>query len=389
MISRIEAKHFRCFRDLNQNVGSLQVLVGPNGSGKSTFLDIVAFLGVLTSETVQSALQERSESFHDLVWGREGTEFSLAVEATIPEDRRAKYEDPALDTIRYEIHLKLDMGTDAISFAKESIHLKTAGQREDGRPVMLRDSKGLHFRAEVGHNNIDFELGQNYSGLSNLPLDENLFPASASLKLLLREGIRNVILDRELLRSASPPSAGRTIDYDGWNLSRLVARLSEDRQTFRRWVAHIRTALPNLDTVKTSFRPEDKYRYLVLVYRNGIEIPQWLASDGTLRLLALTILAYLNEPNCIYLVEEPENGVHPRALETIFQSLSSVYNGQVIVTSHSPVLLALAEPKQLLCFTLGEASVEVIRGDQHPALRDWKNGFKLNDAASDSFGDSP
>jgi predicted ATPase len=379
MISRIEAQNFRCFRDLSQNVGSLQVLVGPNGSGKSTFLDIVSFLGVLTAETVQSALQERSESFHDLVWGRQGNQFSIAIEAAISEDKRAKYESPVPDTVRYEVALRIDTATDSVSFAKESIYLKAAGQREDGRPVMLRDSKGLHFRAEVGRNDINFELSQNYSGLSNLPLDEKLFPAAAWLKLLLRDGIRNVTLDRDLLRSASPPSAGRTIDYDGWNLPRLVARLSDDRQAFGRWVAHLRTALPNLETVKTSFRPEDKYRYLVLVYRNGIEIPQWLASDGTLRLLALTILAYLNEPNCIYLIEEPENGVHPTALETIFQSLSSVYNGQVIVTSHSPVLLALVEPKQLLCFTLGDMGVEVVRGDQHPALRDWRDDLNLSD----------
>src|SRR5580692_2175247 len=110
MISRIEAQNFRCFRDLSQNVGPLQVLVGPNGSGKSTFLDIVSFLGVLTSETVQSALQERSESFHDLVWGREGNQFSIAIEAAISEDKRAKYDSPAPDTVRYEITLRIDAG---------------------------------------------------------------------------------------------------------------------------------------------------------------------------------------------------------------------------------------------------------------------------------------
>jgi hypothetical protein len=359
--------------NLSRSLSGQTAAVSPHFSTSSPFL------GCSLQRPFSLALQERSESFHDLVWGREGNEFSIAIEAAISEDKRAKYESPAPDTIRYEVALRIDPATGSISFAKESIYLKVAGQREDGRPVMLRDSKGLHFRAEVGRNDIDFELNQNYSGLSNLPLDEKLFPAAAWLKLLLRDGIRNVTLDRELLRSASPPGAGRTIDYDGWNLPRLVARLSDDRQAFGRWVAHLQTALPNLENVKTSFRPEDKYRYLVLVYRNGIEIPQWLASDGTLRLLALTILAYLNEPNCIYLIEEPENGVHPTALETIFQSLSSVYNGQVIVTSHSPVLLALVEPKELLCFTLGDMSVEVVRGDLHPALRDWQDDLSLSD----------
>jgi len=102
-------------------------------------------------------------------------------------------------------------------------------------------------------------------------------------------------------------------------------------------------------------------------------------SDGTLRLLALTILAYLPEFKGIYLVEEPENGVHPTALETIYQSLSSVYEGQVLVTSHSPVLLSLPKREQLLCFQKTTEGAEIIPGDKHPALRDWKGEVSLSD----------
>src|SRR6266536_5551268 len=103
MISHIEASNYRCFRDFNQDIEPLQILVGPNGSGKSTLLDIIALLGTLTSETVQSAIEERSENFHDLVWGREGRNFALAIEAKIPEEKYLQYEEPARNTIRYEI----------------------------------------------------------------------------------------------------------------------------------------------------------------------------------------------------------------------------------------------------------------------------------------------
>jgi hypothetical protein len=75
-----------------------------------------------------------------------------------------------------------------------------------------------------------------------------------------------------------------------------------------------------------------------------------MVSDGTLRLLALTILANLRSATGIYLVEEPENGIHPTAVETVYQSLSSVYDGQVLVATHSPVMLAISSPEQLLCF---------------------------------------
>ena len=42
------------------------------------------------------------------------------------------------------------------------------------------------------------------------------------------------------------------------------------------------SALPDLESVRTIERPDDKHRYLVLVYRGGLEIPSWMASDGTL-----------------------------------------------------------------------------------------------------------
>ena len=61
----------------------------------------------------------------------------------------------------------------------------------------------------------------------------------------------------------------------------------------------------------------------MLRYETGMDVPSWMASDGTMRLLALTLLAYLPDSREIYLLEEPENGVHPLALEAIRDSLSS------------------------------------------------------------------
>ena len=75
-------------------------------------------------------------------------------------------------------------------------------------------------------------------------------------------------------------------------------------------------------------------------------------------------------------VEEPENGVHPAALETIYQSLSSVYNAQVLVAT-SPVLLSMAKPEQILCFSKTPEGTAIIRGDEHPALRDWHGEASL------------
>ena len=72
------------------------------------------------------------------------------------------------------------------------------------------------------------------------------------------------------------------------------------------WLEHVRTALEDVGDIRTVEREEDKHRYLVIDYANGASVPSWLVSDGTLRLLALTIPAYLKESQGIFLIEEPE-----------------------------------------------------------------------------------
>jgi predicted ATPase len=141
---------------------------------------------------------------------------------------------------------------------------------------------------------------------------------------------------------------------------------------------HLRTALPDIKTVGTVGRKEDRYRYLVLGYENGLKAPSWVVSDGTMRLLALTLLAYLPDAGGSFLIEEPENGVHPRALEAVYESLSAVSRAQVLCASHSPVILGLARPSDLLIFAKDSlGATDIIRGDRHPQLRDWKGALDL------------
>jgi predicted ATPase len=103
-----------------------------------------------------------------------------------------------------------------------------------------------------------------------------------------------------------------------------------------------------------------------------------MVSDGTLRLMALTILAYVPDLRGVYLIEEPENGIHPRAVETVFQSLSSIYDAQVLLATHSPVILSLAHPGQVLCFAKApDGATDVVDGSRHPALRNWKGETNL------------
>ena len=75
---------------------------------------------------------------------------------------------------------------------------------------------------------------------------------------------------------------------------------------FREWASHVRTVLPDLKEIRTMQRDDDRHCDLVVRYSNGLEVPSWVVSDGTLRLLALTLPAYLERLAVIYLNEEPD-----------------------------------------------------------------------------------
>jgi predicted ATPase len=404
MITRIEALGYRCLRYVSQPLGPFHVLVGPNASGKTTFLDVIAFLGRLVTDGPDAAIEERTQNFYDLVWRREKPRFELAIEARIPGPLRKQLKK-RLDVVRYEVVLAIESKNQERGLLGESVLLKTMES-----PVIDRRSQfpervkvpytvqqgGDLLRAQttviktrgfdtflsetsVEHLNPAFKLGPRRSALGNLPADESMFPVTMWLRELLTSGIQQFILNSLLIRKASPPGQGPGFRPDGSNLPWVVADLQKrSPERFRQWIAHLQTAFPDLQDVKVVERSDDRHRYLTLQYGEGLEVPSWMASDGTLRMLALTLPAYLEDFKGIYLVEEPENGIHPRAIETMTQSLSSVYNAQVLTATHSPVILSTVEAEQVLCFAkTPEGATDIVRGSEHPALQSWKHETTL------------
>ncbi|NJP06474.1 MAG: AAA family ATPase [Chloroflexaceae bacterium] len=410
MITLIEALNFRCLRYVRQPLAPFQVLVGPNASGKTTFLDVVAFLGRLVSDGLEAALTERTQDVQDLVWQRSGTQFELALEMRIPDERRSRLSHPDHDTIRYEVAIGMDADTAEVAILAERALLKMADvapvrqqrlfpdvphgpatiqlskQSKKARTVLRKIHGGNdNFYSEVTSESGKgwmpaFKFGPRKSALANLPADETKFPVSSWLKEMLTSGIQQLMLNSLLLREMSRPGQGRGFRPDGANLPWVVADLQQkDPLRFGDWIAHVQTALPDLEDIHIRERPDNRHRYLVLYYRGGLEVPSWVASDGTLRLLALTLPAYLTDFEGIYLIEEPENGIHPRAIETLFQSLSSVYDAQILLATHSPVILSVVRPAQVLCFAkTADGATDIIAGNDHPALRDWRGETSLS-----------
>jgi predicted ATPase len=77
-------------------------------------------------------------------------------------------------------------------------------------------------------------------------------------------------------------------------------------------------------------------------------------------------------------IEEPENGIHPRAVATVYDSLSSVYEAQVLLATHSPVVLNAANTDDVLCFAKDDnGATDIVLGSEHPMLRQWQGEAPL------------
>jgi predicted ATPase len=383
MITLLEAQNYRRLRSVSVPLRSFQILVGPNGSGKSTFMDVPAFLRDLVSENLAAAVEKRIQpvgGFRDLVWGREASGFSLRIEAEIPRGQRPPSALHSFSHVRYGVSVQLEPARDSPFLANETVTLLDAIHDEVLTAVARTHTDAQFVRENGSPHPQKLQVHPKTSVLRHVPPEPKEFPATLWLATLLREGILSISLSPSELHRPSTVETEKANTLTGANLARSVFDLYErDRQSFDAWLGHVRTAVPDLETVRTEVHRETRRRYLVLRYQNGLELPSWAISDGTLCLLNLTILAYLPGRYVLYLVEEPENAVHPTAVDTIYQSLSSLYDGQLLMASHSPILLGLAKKEQLLCFSSTVEGTKIVPGDEHPVLQEWKGEVNLSD----------
>lgn len=395
MISRIEAFKYRCFDRLDIRVGQYHVLAGANGTGKSTLLDIPLLLSEILSKGLIPAFLEspsiagspRAQNLQELVHYQQGNNFGFAIEANLPEGIIANLRHFLLSQqcyiyVRYEINfiivnnieLHVEELLQIISKpipSEKNIHVST---------IIKRGLDGVAtLNTENNNDSIILRLEPQELALANVPRDSDKFSIALWFRNLLERSIMRYEPSWSLLRRACPPGQPKTLRSDAANLPWLVLNLQQQEpDLFNSWVEHIKMALPNLIGVKALQREEDYHAYLQLKYIGNHTVTSSGLSYGTLHILALTILPYLSQQSNLIFLEEPENGIHPRAIEVVLQSLSSVYDSQVWVSTHSPIVLAHTDLESVIVMrSTKEKGVEAIIGSKHPRLSDWQGKIDL------------
>jgi hypothetical protein len=442
MITRLEATRYRCFERLGIDVGDFRVLVGANGSGKTTLLDMPGLFGdLLDAKSVadafmarrknQTELPPRATSLNELVFAGRGSDFSFAVEAFLPLAVQAKVLEGIFarlrseksrlalhgDKRRWPTHIRYELGLRisderALHVVNEYLFVFPASQAPDRRLAGYHGLQAetnkhwrLIFKREYGLEaefTPEVSVGGGKSrivkvGLPNTLLamprvlfeSESEYPAARWLHALLTTDTVFLEPNWFAMRRASVPGQPKTIIANGCNIPWLALDLLREgapehapadyrSERYGDWIAHVRTALPQIVDIEVREREDDHHAYFVVSYRGDFKVPSSGLSDGTLRILTLTLLPYLSKQPGILVTEEPENGIHPRAIEAVLQSLSSIYDSQVWVSSHSPVVLARVKLEQLLCARLASGgAVEMVPGTEHPRLQEWRGGIDL------------
>ena len=241
-------------------------------------------------------------------------------------------------------------------------------------------------------------FGRDRAALGNLPESSN-FPVATHVRRTLETGVHRLAPDPAAMRQASPQlRAHRGLVSDGSNLPWVVRWLRQrHRDGFDGWLGRARAELAGLEDIRVVERSEDRHAYLVLRYASGVEIPSWIASAGSLRLLALTLPAHLPARDDIaatLMLEEPEDGIHPGSLAAVRESLSSLVGSQVLVSTHAPALLAQVEPEAVLCFARNaEGATDILNAADHPRLADSPEPVRMDELFAggllDRGGDPP
>ncbi len=394
----LQARNYRSLQHVDLRFdGNLYVLVGPNGSGKSTLLDAIAFLTDYLQRGLERAVGKRTRNFQDLVWGRpaKSPSFELAAEFEAG-DHALRYElrveetDKGVRVTRENAYLvRLTPEEFAASERSGSI-VRTSG-RGPFQVLCRNEREGLTlFRSENKEGGeVDIEHDPDESSSTYLSMlhgvlfraerKMNFSVSSRIIDTLRQGGVQHLQLDSRKLRQASRPNGddGSRLTDDGGNLPRVLAKLKSNPKEWRQWLESVRLALPGFEEIRIVHREDDRHDYL-MVRRDGIEVPSWGISEGTLRLFALTVLPHLRAFPLAYLLEEPENGIHPMAIEFAYQALSAVFDAQVFIASHSPTLLRCVGIDEVLCFGHDpERGTVIIPGEEHPRLRNWQ--FSVDD----------
>jgi len=166
----------------------------------------------------------------------------------------------------------------------------------------------------------------------------------------------------------SLPLAGpqNRLNIHGDNLGNVVQFMEREHpERFRAILKNIAGKIPGIDKIDTE-RTSDG-RLLLRFNDKGFQDPFYAqqVSDGTLKVFAYLLLLEDPSPPPFLCIEEPENGLYHKLLETLaneFREHADTPGGsQVFITTHQPYFVNALEPNEVWILEKGDDGFSTIR----------------------------
>ena len=427
MLTRLRVKGFKNLVDVDVRFGPFTCIAGPNGAGKSNLFDAITFLGDLASMPIMKAASRargtngRISDFHSLFFKDSKGDFLpmlFVAEMIVPSKVIDDFDRPAKPTatfLEYTLELRLSE-THADPSPADPIYIEQEGLRAINSSVAAKHLGFSQPPAWIkkhifgpGSKRTPF-ISTEFSGNPSQPAiklfgDQTkrggppfLVPARKSPQTIV-SGVNSsshptALAARSELRSWQllqlEPTALRRFDNfgddpyvssTGEHLPGALMRLDSHAEVSQR----LSELLPDIVSVDVDADEKRQVKTLLLTMKDKETYTASSLSDGTLRFLALAVLALDPEFGGLLCMEEPENGIHPSRIPqmlSLARSLSEDIDAdeevkpapsirQLIINTHSPLVVAeLRDDELLFAETLkmkGKAFVNF-----KPLLNTWR-----------------
>jgi predicted ATPase len=329
MLSKFKVQHYKSLFDTELDLEPLTVFIGPNGSGKSNICEALAVL---------------SDFFQNLIVAPDYTESmtffleSLKTVSTNQQSIQSKFWHGKPDYLLFEASTipksEIITSEKAQNFLRVSVHVD-------------------YFRRIISIKNLDNTQSEEDEYISPLRdfIVSHQFPNSSLYNALKKVNV----YDFAPFDISNKNSSNGNMDRTGQGIAyTLLDILLANREGFDELQERLTKLVPNIKKIVLP-RGENQTFSLELVDRySEHHIPASDISDGTLRILAFLTALYQEKTPSIICFEEIENGVHPWLLHKMMELLKIVSTEgitgkpvQVLITTHSPVLLNYVEPYQV------------------------------------------
>ena len=403
-IEGFRVKNFKSLRDVtlgqlwlqrqNGPLTPMTAVIGKNGVGKSALFDAFGFLADALKSGVEEACDTR---------GRGGFEKLRAQGQTGPIEFEVSYRARTnVQPITYEITIEADASGRpyvASEIMQESMEnnqplffliLKKgqgrawrgdrAGQVDEtaeGFDIFKLAQKRVHVFEDGILRRKDKKLGES-PDTEIVDLEDRRKLGIATLGALKQHP--RIAAFRQFIEgwylSYFTPDAARVLplagpqhhlNVHGDNLSNVAQFMEREHpERFQSILKEIARRIPGIDRIETE-RTADG-RLLLKFNDKGFQDPFYAQqmSDGTLKVFAYLLLLNNPTPPPFLCIEEPENGLYHKLLETLaheFREHASEQGGgsQVFITTHQPYFVNALDPKEVWILEKGEDGFSTIR----------------------------